>query len=80
MISEVADCCKGLRLSHNIVDMAEKIEAETHVDFLVQLFRSELQHRENKRIDKLLNKAGFYSLKDFDGFRFDEVTLRFRAN
>ena len=75
MISEVATCCKELRLSHNIVDMAEKIEAETHIDFLVQLLRSELKHRENNRIDKLLKKAGFYSLKDFDGFKFDEVTL-----
>ena len=75
MISEVAACCKELRLSHNIVDMAEKIEAETHIDFLVQLLRSELKHRENNRIDKLLKKAGFYSLKDFDGFKFDEVTL-----
>ena len=75
MISEVATCCKELRLSHNIVDMAEKIEAETHIDFLVQLLRSELKHRENNRIYKLLKKAGFYSLKDFDGFKFDEVTL-----
>lgn len=75
MISEVATCCKELRLSHNIVDMAEKIEAETHIDFLVQLLRSESKHRENNRIDKLLKKAGFYSLKDFNGFKFDEVTL-----
>ncbi len=75
MISEVAACCKELRLSHNIVDMAEKIEAKTHVEFLVQLLRSELKHRENKRMDKLLKKAGFYSLKDFEGFKFDEVTL-----
>ena len=75
MISEIATCCKDLRLSHNIVDMAEKIEAETHGEFLVQLLRSELKHRENKRIDKLLKKAAFYCPKDFNGFKFDEVTL-----
>jgi len=75
MIAEVAACCKELRLSHNIVDMAENIEAENHMDYLVQLFRSELKHRENNRIDKLLKNAGFYCLKDFSGFRFDEVTL-----
>jgi len=75
MISEVATCCKELRLSHNIVDMAEKIEAKTHIEFLVQLLQSELKHRENNRIDKLLKKAGFYSLKNFDGFKFDEITL-----
>ena len=43
--------------------------------FLVKLLRSELKHRENNRIDKLLKKAGFYCLKDFDSFKFDEVTL-----
>ena len=75
MISEVAVCCKELRLSNNIVDMSGKIEAETHIEFLVQLLRSELKHRENKRIDKLLKKAGFYCLKDFNNFKFDEVTL-----
>ena len=75
MISEVATCCRELRLSQNIVDMAEKIEAETHVEFLVKLFRSELEHREKKKKDKLLKNAGFYTLKDFSGFRFDEVTL-----
>jgi DNA replication protein DnaC len=75
MISEVATCCKELRLSHNIVDMAEKIEAKTHIEFLVQLLQSELKYRENNRIDKLLKKAGFYSLKNFDGFKFDEITL-----
>ncbi len=75
MISEVATYCKELRLSHNIVDMAEKIEAKTHIEFLVQLLQSELKYRENNRIDKLLKKAGFYSLKNFDGFKFDEVTL-----
>jgi DNA replication protein DnaC len=75
VIAEVAACCKELRLSHNIVDMAENIEAENHVEFLVQLLRSELKHRENNRIDKLLKNAGFYCLKDFSGFRFDEVTL-----
>ena len=34
MISEVAACCKELRLSHNIVDMAEKIEAKLILNFL----------------------------------------------
>jgi len=75
MISEVAACCRELRLSQNIVETAEKIKAESHLDFLVQLFRSELEYREHKRIDKLLKKAGFYCLKDFSGFKFDEVTL-----
>lgn len=32
-------------------------------------------HREKTRKDKLLNNAGFYSIKTFESFKFDEVTL-----
>jgi len=75
MIAEIAACCRELKLSRNIVEMAEKIKASTHQEFLVKLLKSELEHREVKRKDKLLKKANFYCLKNFDGFRFDEVTL-----
>ncbi|MCK5655000.1 MAG: IS21-like element helper ATPase IstB [Candidatus Aureabacteria bacterium] len=75
MIAEIATCCKELRLSRNIVEMAEEIQATTHLEFLVKLLKSELEYREVKRKDKLLKNANFYCIKDFDGFRFDEVTL-----
>ena len=75
LTSEIAFCCKELKLSRNIVEMAEKIEAESHPEFLLKLLRSELEHREIQRKDKFLKNAGFYSLKTLDGFRFDEVTL-----
>ena len=55
--------------------MAEKIQAESHQEYLLKLLQSELEHRDSLRKDKLLKNAGFYSLKTLDGFRFDEVTL-----
>lgn len=75
MIEELAACCKELRLGRNIVDMAEKIQASSHIEFLIKLFRSEIKNREEKRKEMLLKKANFYCRKEFDGFRFDEVTL-----
>lgn len=75
MIAEIAACCKELRLSRNIVEMAEIIQADTHQEFLVKLLQSEVEHRENKRKDKILKNANFYCIKDFNSFRFDEVTL-----
>lgn len=75
MTSEIAACCKGLRLSRNIVDMSEKLQADSHQEYLLKLLKSELEHREYARRDKLLKNAGFYSIKAFEGFRFDEVTL-----
>ena len=73
--SEIAACCKRLRLSRNIVEMSDKIQADTHQEYLLKLLQSEIIHREKSKKDKLLKKAGFYVIKTFDSFRFDEVTL-----
>jgi len=75
MTTEIAACCKELRLSRNIVEMAEKLQAATHQEYLLKLLKSEVEHRESARKDKLLKDASFYCLKAFDDFRFDEVTL-----
>jgi len=75
LTSEIAACCKELRLSKNMVAMSEQLEAQSHQEYLLKLLKSELEHRENARKDKLLKNAGFYSLKSFEGFKFDEVTL-----
>jgi DNA replication protein DnaC len=72
---EIINCCKKLRLSRNLADMARKTEGETHQEYLYKLLSSELKNREQVRISKLISSAGFYSIKTFDLFRFDEVTL-----
>ena len=75
LVPDIATCCKRLRLSKNIVEMSDKIEAHTHQEYLLKLLQSEILHREKTRKDKLLKNAGFYSIKTFESFRFDEVTL-----
>ena len=75
LVSDIAACCKRLRLSKNIVEMSDKIQADTHQEYLLKLLQSEILHREKTRRDKLLKNAGFYSIKTFESFRFDEVTL-----
>jgi DNA replication protein DnaC len=75
LVPDIATCCKRLRLSKNIVEMSDKIQADTHQEYLLKLLQSEILHREKTRKDKLLKNAGFYSIKTFESFRFDEVTL-----
>lgn len=75
LTDEIAACCKELRLSRNMVEMSAELQAESHQEYLLKLLKSELEHREHTRKDKLLKNAGFYSIKAFDDFRFDEVTL-----
>ena len=72
---EIISCCKKLKLSRNLADMAQQTEGATHQEYLYKLLTSELKNREDGRTAKLINTAGFYSIKTFDSFRFDEVTL-----
>jgi len=75
LTEEIAACCKKLRLSKNLVENSEQIQAKSHQEYLLKLLHSEITHREDTRKDKLLKNAGFYTIKTFENFRFDEVTL-----
>lgn len=72
---EIISCCKELKLSRNLADMAQITNGESHQEYLYKLLAAELKNREQGRISKLINGAGFYSIKTFDRFRFDEITL-----
>lgn len=72
---EIAESCKQLRISKNFAEMAQTTEGENHQEYLYRLLQNELKYREHCRTEKLINSAGFYNLKLFEDFRFDEVTL-----
>lgn len=73
--NEIAECCKQLRLSRNLAEMAQTALGETHQEYLLNLFHSEQHYRSVARTDKLVHTAGFYNIKTFAGYRFDEITL-----
>jgi DNA replication protein DnaC len=72
---EIITCCKRLKLSRNLADMAQITVGESHQEYLYKLLSAELKNREQCRMATLINGAGFYSIKTFDNFRFDEITL-----
>lgn len=72
---QLIECCKKLKLSRNLADMAQNTTGATNQEYLYKLLSSELKNREQVRISKLINSAGFYSIKTFDSFRFDEVNI-----
>jgi DNA replication protein DnaC len=72
---EIINCCKKLKLSRNLADMAQTTDGESHQEYLYKILSAELKNREQGRISTLINGAGFYSIKTFDGFRFEEITL-----
>lgn len=73
--AQIADCCKELRLSRNIAEMSCILKSENNQEYLLNILKAEVEHREISRKENLIKKAGFYTMKAFDTFRFDEVTL-----
>jgi DNA replication protein DnaC len=51
------------------------VQAETHQEFLYKILLEEIQRRDEVRRIKYLNTAGFYTLKTFEGYKFDEIKL-----
>lgn len=73
--TNIADCCKQLKISQNLSEMAWVTEGETHQEYLYHLLEAELGNRKETRITKLIGAAGFPEPFTFQQFRFDEVQL-----
>jgi len=73
---EIAKCCKKLKLSSNLAEMAMKMEGDTHQEYVYKLFEQELENRDIVRMAKLTKAAGFPVEQKFDDFRFNEVKLQ----
>jgi DNA replication protein DnaC len=72
---DILSCLKKLRLNRSIAGISEEIEADSHQEYLLELLSSEVKRREETKKARLVKSSGFYTLKSFDDFRFDEVTL-----
>jgi DNA replication protein DnaC len=70
---DLHDLCKQLRLSTTLADRALTLTADSHQEFLAELFTAEISDRKAKRCDSLLRSAGFYSIKTTDGFIEDDI-------
>ncbi len=75
MKTEIAQCCKKLRLGRNIADISDQVKAENHQEYLLKILRREVAYREKARKARLLKQAGFYSIKTFDEYYFDEIRM-----
>ncbi len=73
--NEITDCCKALKLGAAMAQTSKSIEAATHQEFLYKILLEEIKRRNEAKRVRYLNTAGFYSIKTFEGYRFDEVKL-----
>ena len=67
--------CKELRFGKNIYESYLKINAVDFGDFLAQLLKMELDHRELTRKNRNLKSAGFDVIKTFEGYEFGDIQI-----
>ena len=70
---ELVAFCKRLKIASAMADRAETTEGETHVEFLYNLLKREIELRDQAHIDNLIKDAKFPVQYTFDQFRTDEV-------
>lgn len=71
----IAQSCKHLKISQNMVKNSLEMTADTHPAYFLKLLESELCYRAQLRKERNLKNAGFQTPKHFADFRFDHVTL-----
>lgn len=72
---QIAEYIKTLRFSQNMVDNSMDMGSLKEQEYFLNLLKLEVEHRENTRIQRLIKTAGFYSMKSFDNFIFDDINM-----
>jgi DNA replication protein DnaC len=67
--------CKRLHFGSNIVANANAISAKSNIDFLVELFKKELDNREIKRKNTYIKQANFDVKKTFENYSFEGIQI-----
>jgi DNA replication protein DnaC len=75
MREQIYECCKELRLSAALAENAMTMSGNSNQDYLLNILRSEIQYRSSKRRNLCLKQAGFDSIKTFDGYCFEKISL-----
>lgn len=75
MREEISNYQKKLRLSGNLMDIYPNIEAESHEEFLLELLKELNRDREEKRIIRNLNNAGFPLVKSLENYDHSQMSF-----
>ena len=69
----LVQACKKLKFGSNLVANAKKIDADTHIEFLLRLFSAELEERDRKRRNAYMKAAKFDVIKTFENYTFEDI-------
>lgn len=72
---EISQFCRQLILSQNAVRLCDLEATPKQEEFLHQVFKEELEHRERQRKVRLFQKAAFPVRKTLEGYEFHSLRL-----
>lgn len=75
MQEQLCKCCRELRLSTVLAENAMAMSGETNQEYLLNLLNAEIGYRSSKRRNLYLKKAGFDSIKTFEGYTFEKIAF-----
>jgi len=67
------EACRKLRIGSSLAAKAKKIKADSHMEFLLKLFSSEIEERDRKRRNAYVNAARFDIIKTFEKYTFEDI-------
>ena len=75
MREKLLECCKQLRLSSTLAENAMTATGATNQEYLLEVLNAEIVYRNIKRRNLYLKKAGFDTIKTFQGYDFEDISL-----
>lgn len=73
MEDRLLELCRRLRFNSGMIQKAKEIQAETHLDFLLELFTEEVEERDRKRRNAYIKAAKFDLIKTFQKYTFEDI-------
>ena len=73
MEAQVLAACKRLRLGSDLVANAKRIKKKGNLEFLLELFTSEIEERDRKRRNAYQKAAKFDVIKTFEKYTFEDI-------
>lgn len=73
MEAQVLAACKRLRLGSELVANAKRIKKKGNLEFLLELFTTEIEERDRKRRNAYQKAAKFDVIKTFEKYTFEDI-------
>jgi DNA replication protein DnaC len=73
-MSKLKELCKELRIS-NLEDIVSEVEFKEPDQYLIDILELAVDHRNNRRVKRLIKRAKFPTIKTLDNYDFEPISF-----